>query len=163
MQEELDKDDKMTTMTIVDVVNLVYSGQQELGNVAFGQNPDSPIFITKWSVPDVPQPKVEELEAMIPDLQNQFNLWYFVNVGQAQLMPFMDSVAQQRQYDSAISCASYVSSSIPQWKNEADVFVGWRDSVFSYTIAQVQLMQSGQRSVPTFKEFQTELPEIVWP
>lgn len=152
----------MTTMTIVDVVNIIYPGQLELGNVTFGQG-DNGIVINSWAVPNQPEPTVESLESQIPSLQAQFDLWYFVNIGQPQLMPFLDSVAQERQYDSAISCASYVSSSIPAWKAQADAFVNWRDSVFTYTIAQVQLMQSGQRSVPTFEEFKTELPEMVWP
>jgi hypothetical protein len=153
----------MTQMNILDVINMVYPGQSELGNVTVGQGLDGKLFITKWTVPNLPQPTVEELEAMIPDLQKQFDLWYFVTIGQPQLMPYLDTVAQERQYDSAISCASYVSSTIPAWKAQADAFVSWRDSVFTYTIAQVQLMQSGERSVPTFEEFKTELPEMVWP
>jgi hypothetical protein len=79
------------------------------------------------------------------------------------LSSYIDVVAQQRQYENAVSCASYISSSIPQWKNEAETFVSWRDEVFTYTIAQIQLMQSGSRSIPSFEEFKTELPEIVWP
>lgn len=153
----------MTQMTIVDVCALVYPGQQDLGNITFGQDAGGPIFITSWNVPNIPQPTVEELEAMIPDLQNQFDLWYFVNIGQPQLMPYLDTVAQERQYDSAVSCASYISSTVVQWKAQAEAFVSWRDSVFVYTIAQVQLMQSGSRTVPTFEEFKTELPQMVWP
>jgi hypothetical protein len=153
----------MTKMTIVDVCSMVYPGQYELKNIAFGQDSDSPIFITKWTVPNIQEPTAQELEAMIPDLQSQFDLLFFVNVGQPQLMPLLDIVAQERKYNSAISCASYVSSTIPEWKAEADAFVSWRDSVFTYTISQVQLMKSGQRSVPTFEEFKTELPAMVWP
>lgn len=153
----------MTTMTIVDVVNIIYPDQLKLGNVTFGLDDNGQIFITKWTVPDEPEPTVQSLEAQIPSLQAQFDLWYFVTVGQPQLMPYLDTVAQRRQYDSAISCASYINSTIPAWKAQAEAFVSWRDSVFTYTIAQVQLMQSGQRSVPSFEEFKTELPEIVWP
>ncbi len=111
----------------------------------------------------VPQPVIANLQAMIPSMQNQFDLWYFVNTGQPQLMPYLDTVAKQRQYDSAISCASYSTSSVAQWKSEAEAFISWRDAVFTYTIEQVQLMQSGERSVPSFDDFKTELPEIVWP
>lgn len=153
----------MTTMTIVDVVNQLYPGQIQAQNVMFGESADNVIFITHWAIPNVPKPSEASLEAQIPALQNQFDLWYFYNVGQSQLAPYMDSVAQQKQYDSSLSCASYVNSSVTQWKNEANVFVAWRDSIFTYTLSQYQLMQQGQRGIPDFSEFQKELPVIVWP
>src|SRR5690606_31299894 len=86
----------------------------------------------------------------------------FQQNGLKLLSKYIDTVAQERQYDSAISCASYVNSTITQWQNEANTFIMWRDSVLFYTIEQVELMQLGQRSVPTFEEFKTEFPEIVW-
>jgi hypothetical protein len=153
----------MTTMTIVDVVNIVYPGQFALKNVAFGQDGNSPIFITKWSVPNVAEPTVESLIAQIPLLQKQFDLLYFQSVGTPQLVSYIDSVAQKRQYENAVSCASYANSGVASWKAEASAFIAWRDSVYNYAIAQEALMQSGTRTVPTFAEFQTELPLIVWP
>jgi hypothetical protein len=153
----------MTQMTIIDVCTLTYPGQIDLGNIVFGQAETGPIFITKWTVPDVEQPTIQFLESLIPNLQIQFDLWYFVNIGRPQLKPYLDNVAQERQYDSAISCASYISSTVPQWKNEATAFVSWRDSVFNYMIDQITLMSNGERSVPTFEEFKNELPVITWP
>jgi hypothetical protein len=152
----------MTTMTIVDVVNIVYPGQFALKNVAFGQDGNSPIFITKWNVPSVAEPTVESLIAQIPALQNQFDLQYFVANGTPALAALIDSVAQQKKYANAVSCASYASSTIPAWQAQAIAFIAWRDSVFTYVIAQESLMQSGSRTIPTFEEFQTELPLIVW-
>ena len=153
----------MTAMTVVDVVNIIYPEQLKLGNVIFGQGLEDGIFITYWNVPNEPQPSVESLEAQITTLQNQFDLSYFVTNGTPQLADFVDSVAQQKQYADAVSCASYVNSSVQSWKNEATAFIAWRDSVYNYVIAQETLMQSGSRSIPTFAEFQTELPVIAWP
>lgn len=153
----------MTTMNIVDVVNILYPDQFELGNVTFGQDVTGPIFITKWTVPGIDEPTIEFLESQIPSLQNQFDLSYFINVGTPELAKFIDSVAQQKQYADAVSCASYGSSTNSTWQTEATAFIAWRDSVYTYVIAQEALMQSGQRAVPTFDEFQTELPVIVWP
>jgi hypothetical protein len=153
----------MTQMSVVDLVKLAYPGQIELNNIGFVINMGKDISISHWSVPGVTEPTITDLEAMMPEFQKQFDLLYFVNTGPQQLLLYLDSIAQQRQYDSAISCASYVSSTVPAWKEEADTFIAWRDSVFSYTIAQVELMQSGQRTVPTFEEFKTELPEMFWP
>ena len=152
----------MTAMNILDVINIVYPGQSDLGNVTVGQDGNN-IFITMWKVPNEPQPTTEKLLAMIPSLQNQFDLTYFVTNGTPLIAAYCDSVAQEKQYDSAVSCASYVSSTIVSWREQALAFVAWRDSVYSYAIAQEQLMQSGKRSIPTFEEFKTELPDIVWP
>ena len=151
----------MTTMTIVDVVNIVYPGQVALGNVTFGQG-DNGIVINSWTVPNQPQPTVESLEAQIPFLQAQFDLSYFLTNGTPQLAAFVDAVAQQKQYSDAVSCASYINSSVANWKGEATTFIAWRDSVYNYVIAQEELMQSGARTIPTFAEFQSELPVIAW-
>lgn len=153
----------MTTMTIIDVVNILYPGQQALGNVTYGQEANSTIIITSWNVPGVPKPLESDLEAQIPGLQNQFYLNYFITYGTPQLASYVDSVAQQKQYENAVSCASYINSSVVQWKNEATTFIAWRDSIYNYAIAQQTLMQSGKRTIPTFDEFKTELPVIVWP
>ncbi len=153
----------MTTMTILDVVNIIYPGQFDAGNIRLGQDGNGPIFITKWAVPNENEPSIESLEAQIPLLQAQFDLSYFLTNGQRALMSYIDGVAQERQYDSALSCASYLNSSIPKWSAESNAFIGWRDAVFSYALGQIGLMNSGQRSVPSFQEFQSELPLMVWP
>lgn len=153
----------MTEMTIVDVLNITYPGQMDLGNIVLGQDGIQPIFITKWTVPNVDQPTVEYLESLIPSLQNQFDLWYFTNIGMPQLISYLDSVALERKYSSGVSCASYISSTVLAWKNEATAFIAWRDSVFMYTIDQITLMSTGGRSIPTFNEFKMELPVITWP
>ena len=153
----------MTKMTIVDVINIVYPNQISLGNVTLGCADGVNIFITSWNVPNESEPTVQSLLDMIPSLQHQFDLDYFKSVGNVQLMQYLNVVANEREYDTAISCTSYSSSTILQWKSEADVFISWRDSVFAYTIEQIALMESGQRSIPTFEEFKTELPVIVWP
>lgn len=43
-------------------------------------------------------------------------------------LPF-DVTVQQRSYDSSITCASYVNSTVAAWAAEAATFVAWRDSV----------------------------------
>ena len=80
-----------------------------------------------------------------------------------QLETYIDSVAQQKQYNNAVSCASYASSTIQAWKEQAICFIAWRDSVYNYTITQEALMKDGSRTVPTFEEFKAELPLINWP
>ena len=154
---------KMTTMTIVDVINILYPGQWALGNVTFGEDVTGPIFITSWNVPNQKQPDFASLEAQIPQLQAQFDLSYFTTIGTPQLAAYIDSIAHQKQYDNAVSLATYINSTAPSWIAEAKNFLLWRDAVYNYAIAQIALMPSGQRRVTTFTEFQSELPLIVWP
>jgi hypothetical protein len=157
------KGSNMTEMTIVDVVNILYPNQFTLGNVSFGAETPDNIIITSWNVPDVEKPSVESLVAQIPALQSDFNLTCFNLQGTPQLTVYIDSVAQSRRYDNAAVCASYVSSTVPSWALEARTFIGWRDALYIYVAAQYQLMEAGTRTVPTFAEFQTELPVITWP
>ncbi|MGD9921441.1 MAG: hypothetical protein AB7V13_08345 [Pseudorhodoplanes sp.] len=76
----------------------------------------------------------------------------------------VDSVAAQRGYSSAVSLASYVASSVPQWAAEAEVFVAWRDAVWVYALAELAKVMAAERSAPeTAEAFITELPSIAWP
>jgi hypothetical protein len=75
----------------------------------------------------------------------------------------IDTTAGQRDYGSAVSAASYATSKNAKWKSEAETFVDWRDSVWTYVYEQLALVQAGQRTQPTVAEFIAELPAIVWP
>lgn len=74
----------------------------------------------------------------------------------------LDATARTRGYDSALSLASYVASANAGWAAEAQAFVAWRDAVWTYALAELSEVQSGQRSVPTVASFVEELPAIIW-
>ena len=75
----------------------------------------------------------------------------------------IDATAQSRQYANGFALASYVSSTIPTWAEEALVFVEWRDQVWVYAYTELAKVQSGARPQPTIDELVSELPQIVWP
>jgi hypothetical protein len=75
----------------------------------------------------------------------------------------IDAIARERGYSSGVSCASYVSSTNPNWQTEAVSFVAWRDAIWAYAFAQLVLIQDAERVVPTIKELIAELPVIEWP
>jgi hypothetical protein len=126
-------------------------------------NDGNGIVISNWNVPNVTQPNHDAVMALdTPTLEALFNFYAFVDAGTPLLAAYVDSVARQQQYNDAVSCASYVNSSNATWKAQAETFIAWRDSVYAYVIAQEALMQNGARTIPTFAEFQTELPVIVW-
>lgn len=78
----------------------------------------------------------------------------------------VDATAQERQYDNATSCASYVNSTNPAWAAEASAFVAWRDAVWVYAFAELDKVANGERQQPTVSEFIGELVAsvpMVWP
>lgn len=75
----------------------------------------------------------------------------------------LDAIARERGYSSAVSCASYVSSTNALWRAEAEAFVAGRDAVWTYAFAELASVQSGSRAVPSVAEFIAELPAIEWP
>ncbi len=42
----------------------------------------------------------------------------------------VEQVAQGMLYKSAAHCATYVTSTVPQWAAEAQAFIAWRDAVW---------------------------------
>lgn len=75
----------------------------------------------------------------------------------------LDAKAQEKQYDNSFTLASYVASTNPIWKEEAEAFVAWRDAVWGYALAELDKVQSGTREIPTLEAFLEELPPFEWP
>lgn len=75
----------------------------------------------------------------------------------------VDAVAQARNYDSGLTCASYVGSTNPTWATEASAFVAWRDAVWVHAYAELAKVEAAQRPQPTIEAFLSELPAMAWP
>lgn len=75
----------------------------------------------------------------------------------------IDATAQSRQYANGFALASYVTSTIPTWAEEALVFVEWRDQVWVYAYTELAKVQAGTRPQPSIAELIAELPAITWP
>lgn len=140
------------------------SGQVVLADQNDGNGP----FISLWNVPGITQPTTDDIASFQadPSVQAAYQAELnnnLINSYTIQLQEYIDSVAQQKQYDNAISCISYINSTVQLWKDQAAAFIAWRDSVYNYVIAQEALMLSGSIPVPTFTQLQSELPVITWP
>jgi hypothetical protein len=81
----------------------------------------------------------------------------------AAISAHLDAAARARGYDGALSIATYVGSSVPQWAAEAVAFAAWRDAVWTYAYAELAKVQAGQRAQPTVADLIAELPAITWP
>lgn len=75
----------------------------------------------------------------------------------------IDATAQAKDYDSGVTCSSYVNSTIPAWAAQAVAFVAWRDAVWAYAFTELTKVEAGQRPQPTVAEIVGELPAMSWP
>lgn len=80
-----------------------------------------------------------------------------------EIQRLIDTKAQEKDYDSGATLASYVSSTIPQWVAEASAFVAWRDAVWLYVLTELDKVQGGEREQPSVEAFLAELPSFEWP
>lgn len=81
----------------------------------------------------------------------------------AAIVTHLDAAAAARLFDSAVSIATYVGSTNPQWAAEAIVFVAWRDAVWAYAYTELEKVMTGQRQLPSVAGFLAELPPLAWP
>jgi hypothetical protein len=79
------------------------------------------------------------------------------------IQSMIDDAARSRRYKHGDAFASYFNSTVGPWKDEAAVFIAWRDNVWQYAYSELSKVQEGEREQPTIEAFLLELPEIVWP
>lgn len=78
------------------------------------------------------------------------------------IQQLLDSTAQTHGYDTMLTLCSYRDSANATFASEAAAGLAWRDAVWTYFYAQLALVQSGGRSIPTIAQFMAELPAIAW-
>ncbi len=76
---------------------------------------------------------------------------------------YLDTKALERQYSSAISCATYINSTNPTWSAEAQAFVSWRDAFLIAAYEYQAEVEGGQIPDPSFDDFLNQAPPLVWP
>lgn len=57
---------------------------------------------------------------------------------------------------------SYLTSTNPRWKADAEDWVAHRDAVMEYALQIINAVESGEREPPTLDEFVAGLPNIIW-
>ncbi|WP_247996683.1 hypothetical protein [Brucella tritici] len=86
-----------------------------------------------------------------------------INGYRTAIQSMIDAKAQEKQYDSGATLASYVNSTVPDWAAEAQAFVVWRDQVWAYALAELAKVQKSEREQPSVDDFLAELPAFEWP
>ena len=152
-------------MTFYEIITFVYADAWALNQFGLGDaNDGKGIFIVSWRVPNIEQPTHAEVMAMeTPEMDFEYAYTRFLTEYLAQLPSLMNDVARKKNYDDAISCVSYVSSTNLKWKVEAETFSAWRDAVWNYLYTQQVLTLNKTRPIPSIEELNAELPVIVWP
>ena len=148
-------------LNLLEICTVKFPGQIEAMNITF-RKPDHEILFASWSVPNIQQPTEAEILAEEPQWERPYAIYQAFNTFLPYIDRLLDTTAQAKQYGSAVACASYVTSTNPQWKAEAEAFVSWRDAVFVYAI-NIQTEVQGGAPIPSFDEFVSGLPTIVWP
>lgn len=81
----------------------------------------------------------------------------------AAIQRHLDAEARARGYDSALSCVSYLDSTVVTFAAEARAMRDWRDTVWQIASDIEADVMSGQIAVPTEDALIGMLPAIVWP
>jgi hypothetical protein len=81
----------------------------------------------------------------------------------AAVQTHLDTTARARGYDSALSCVSYLGSTVSAFAADAIAMRDWRDAVWLLCEETLAEVQAGQRPVPTEQELLATLPPIYWP
>lgn len=81
----------------------------------------------------------------------------------AAIQAHIDETARSRGYADAVALASYVNSTIPSWKSEANTFVMWRDEVWLAAYGVLGQVRAGKSQPPTIPGLIAELPGVTWP
>lgn len=69
---------------------------------------------------------------------------------------WMDSVAQGNDYDNVVSCLTYLNSSVPKFKAEAEAMLAFRDAVYAKL---VELVTDPPPGVTTLEQVMPLLPQ----
>ncbi len=148
-------------LNLVEICTVKFPGQIEAMNITFRKPEEGFQFVT-WSVPNIPRPTEAEIMAEEPQWEQPYAIFVAFNTFLPYIDNLLDTTAQSKQYGNAVACASYVSSTNPQWAAEAKAFIDWRDAVFVYAINIQTEVQQGA-PIPSFDEFVAGLPTIIWP
>lgn len=70
--------------------------------------------------------------------------------------------ANEKGYDNAYTCLSYLNSTNQKWKHEAEVFNSFRDSVWVKCHEILDGVTEGRINQPTISEVIAALPVIEW-
>ena len=94
-----------------------------------------------------PQPTIQQIIAVL----------------EVAVQVYIDSIAEKREYDNGVSCASYAASTNATFAADAKAFIAWRDSVWT-TCQNIENtdLSAVPPIVPTSEQVIAALPAAPW-
>lgn len=74
----------------------------------------------------------------------------------------LDDTAKEKNYDGAVACCSYYNSTNDQFREEAQKFSVWRDSVWGTCYEMIAQYKAQQITRPTLDDVLAKLPTLEW-
>ena len=74
----------------------------------------------------------------------------------------LDLKAKEKDYDTAVSLASYVTSTDDEFHEQANRFIAWRDQCWRKCFEVIGLFNNGDIPMPTVGEVLRQLPTLDW-
>ena len=105
--------------------------------------------VRRFQIFAIPEPTPEEIAQQI---QQEFT---------TAIQTYLDTKAQELNYDSCLSVCSYVETGVARFDCEGAAFRKWRSAVWAKGYEILAQVQSGERGIPTTEELFAELPELV--
>ena len=99
-----------------------------------------------FEIQEPEQPTVEEIVKEITD----------------RIQQLLDDTARQKNYDNGVSLASYANSTIDSFKQEALLFIQWRDTLWNTCYHYLDLYKAGEYEFTTVSDFLSLLPTFNW-
>ena len=116
-------------------------------------------YIEYWNVSKLgSQPTLETLSSVWSAAY--WNLLIKEITDRVQIM--LDTAAQSRRYDNMFTMLSYLNSTNPYFKAEAEVGLLWRDAVWAKCLELQTAVANGTLVISTVEQFMAELPAIDW-
>lgn len=81
---------------------------------------------------------------------------------QAAVQARLDAVAAQRLYDDGKSLMTYILSTCPRFRAEAEAFNRWRDQCWEIVTRIKEAVESGEIPRPTFDDIMAQVPTFSW-
>lgn len=75
----------------------------------------------------------------------------------------LDDFAAGRNYDNALACATYATSTNPRFAAEGQYMVEARDATWAKGYEILDAVLAGERPMPTIEDVMAELPPLAWP
>lgn len=81
----------------------------------------------------------------------------------AAVQAWVDKVAVARGYESGVLLASYTTSTVSAWAQDAASFIPWRDNVWTFVFQTQANVAAGTAPQPTISQLVASLPASPWP